>query len=90
MKAARPLYPGRRNSDGKKIYIPKSRVKKLNHIIPGRMKTPMKAYLWVLQNPHITCVNSEMINADHVRDNLSLAGQKVDLVPLEDQSKFTT
>jgi aryl-alcohol dehydrogenase-like predicted oxidoreductase len=89
MKAARPIYPGRRDSKGKKIWVPKSRVKKLNHIIPGRMKTPMKAYLWVLQNPHISAVNSEMINEEHARENLSLAGKKVDLVPLEDQDKFT-
>ncbi|MFC1539299.1 aldo/keto reductase [Candidatus Latescibacterota bacterium] len=90
MKAARPLYPGRTDSEGKKIWIPKSRLQRLNHEIPGRMKTPMKAYLWVLQNPHITAVNSEMINADHVSDNLTLPGKKVDLVPIEDQSKFTT
>ena len=90
MKAARPIYPDRKNSSGQEIWIPASRIEKLNHVIPGDMKTPMKAYLWVLQNPHITCVNSEMITADHVRDNLTLPGKKVDLVPLEDQSKFTT
>ena len=85
MKGARPVYSGR----DEKVWIPPSRLEKLNHVIPGDMKIPMKAYLWVLQNPNITCVNSEMITADHVRDNLTLAGKKVDLVPLEDQSKFT-
>ena len=84
MKGARPVYPGREN-----VWVPESRLDKLNHIIPGDMKIPMKAYLWVLQNPNITCVNCEMITADHVRDNLTLPGKKVDLVPLEDQSKFT-
>ncbi|MBT4483723.1 MAG: hypothetical protein HOC71_08610 [Candidatus Latescibacteria bacterium] len=84
MKAARPVYPGRKP----KIWIPPSRLKKLNHMIPGRMKTPMKAYLWVLQNPHISCVNCEMITEEHVRDNLPLAGKKVELVQLEDQEKF--
>jgi len=85
MKGARPVYPGR----DEKVWVPPSRLEKLNHVIPGDMKTPMKAYLWVLQNPNITCVNSEMITANHVRDNLTLPGENVDLVPLEDQSKFT-
>ena len=84
MKSARPVYSG-----DEKVWVPPSRVEKLNHVVPGDMKTPMKAILWVLQNPNITCVNSEMINAGHVRDNLSLAGKKIELVPLEDQSKFT-
>ena len=85
MKAAKPVYPGSED-----VWIPPSRIEKLNHIIPGDMKIPMKAYLWALQNPNLTCVNSEMITADHVRDNLTLTGKKVDLVPLEDQSKFTS
>jgi len=85
MKAARPVYPGRDN-----VWVPPSRTEKLNHIIPGDMKIPMKAYLWALQNPNLTCVNSDMHNADHVRDNLTLPGEKVDLIPLEDQSKFTS
>ncbi len=84
MKAARPVYTGRKP----KIWVPPSRLKKLNHMIPERMKTPLKAYLWALQNPHITCVNSEMITEEHVLDNLPLAGKKVELVPLEDQEKF--
>jgi hypothetical protein len=45
------------------------------------MSVPKKAYLWALQNPHITCVNSDMTNAGLVRDNLPLAGMKVKLVP---------
>ena len=85
MKAAKPVYPGRDN-----IWVPPGRTEKLNHIIPGDMKIPMKAYLWALQNPNLTCVNSDMQNADHVRDNLTLSGKKIDLVPLEDQSKFTS
>ncbi len=88
MKAARPLYPGRKNSKGNDIWVPKSRVDRLNHEIPLRMKTPMKAYLWVLQNPHISAVNSEMINEEHMRENLTLAGKKIELVPLEDQDRF--
>ncbi len=84
MKAARPLYPDRQED----IWVPPGRLERLHHTIPGDMKVPMKAYLWVLQNPHITCVNSEMKNEDHVRDNLPLAGRKIDLVPLEDRDKF--
>lgn len=84
MKGAKPVYPG--NS---KVWVPPARLERLNHAIPGDMKIPMKAYLWVLQNPHISCVNCEMINADQVRDNLTLAGKKIALVPFEDESKFT-
>ena len=85
MKTARPLYPGRDYY----VWVPPSRIEKLNHVIPDDMKIPMKAYLWVLQNPYISCVNSEMKNAEHTRENLTLPGKKVELVPLEDQSKFT-
>jgi len=85
MKAARPLYPDRTYD----VWIPPSRIEKLNHVIPEKMKIPMKAYLWVLQNPHIACVNCELKNEEHVREDLPLAGKKVELVPLEDQSKFT-
>lgn len=86
MKVARPVYPDR----GGNITIPKSRVEALDRIIPGKMKTPMKAYLWALQNPYITCVNSDMHNESHVRDNLTLPGEKVELQPLEnlDEWKF--
>ncbi|MFC1573688.1 aldo/keto reductase [Candidatus Latescibacterota bacterium] len=85
MKAARPLYPDRTYD----VWVPPDRIEKLNHVIPGNMKIPMKAYLWVLQNPYITCVNCELKNVDHVRENLPLAGRKVQLTALEDQKKFT-
>ena len=85
MKAARPLYPDR-NYD---VWVPPNRIEKLNLMLPGDMKIPMKAYLWVLQNPHITCINCEIKNADHVRENLPLAGQRVELIPVEDSGKFT-
>jgi hypothetical protein len=52
------------------------------------MSVPKKAYLWALQNPHITCVNSDMTNAVLVHDNLPLAGMKIDLVPVEDEDRF--
>lgn len=71
MKAARPVWPGRKRD------VPPAWVEKVNGAVPGDMKTPMKAYLWVLQNPNIAGVNSELINAEMVRDNLPLAGRKL-------------
>jgi len=84
MKVARAVYPNRKP----KVKVPKSRLDKLNHAIPGRMSTPKKAYLWALQNPNIACVNSDMSSEELVRDNLPLAGQKVKLVPPEDIKKI--
>jgi len=84
MKVARHVYPNR----GPDAYVPPSRLSKLNHVIPGEMKTPLKAYLWALQNPNLSAVNSEMVNADLVRENLALAGTRIELVTLEDGSKF--
>ncbi len=59
--------------------IPEWRVQKINRIIPGEMKAPMKAYLWVLQNPNIAAVISNLWNETYVKENLSLAGKKVEL-----------
>jgi len=84
MKTARAVYPNR----AKPVYVPPARIEKLNHVIPGDMKIPMKAYLWALQNPNIACVNSDMTNAKLVKENLSLAGKRVKLVPLEDEGRF--
>ena len=57
--------------------IPQWRIDKVNRIIPGDMKPPLKAYLWVLQNPHIAAVNSNLWDETFVRENLALAGKKV-------------
>jgi aryl-alcohol dehydrogenase-like predicted oxidoreductase len=59
--------------------IPQWRIDKINRIIPGDMKPPMKAYLWVLQNPHVSGVNSNLWDETFIRENLSLAGKKVEL-----------
>jgi aryl-alcohol dehydrogenase-like predicted oxidoreductase len=59
--------------------IPQWRIDKVNRIVPGDMKAPMKGYLWVLQNPHISAVNSNLWDETFVRENLSLAGKKVEL-----------
>jgi aryl-alcohol dehydrogenase-like predicted oxidoreductase len=61
--------------------LPQWRTDKLNRIIPGDMKPPMKAYLWVLQNKHIAAVNSNLWDETFVRENLSLAGKTVELQP---------
>lgn len=61
--------------------IPQWRIDKVNRIVPGDMKAPMKAYLWVLQNRCIAAVNSNLWDETFVRENLSLAGKKVELQP---------
>lgn len=61
--------------------IPTWRIEKINRIIPGEMKPPMKAYLWALQNPRLTAVISNLWDETHIRENLSLAGRKIDLHP---------
>jgi len=61
--------------------IPQWRIDKINRVIPGDMKVPLKGYLWVLQNPHISAVNSNLWDETFVRENLALAGQKVELQP---------
>jgi aryl-alcohol dehydrogenase-like predicted oxidoreductase len=59
--------------------IPEWRVAKVNRVVPGDMKPPMKAYLWALQNPNITAVISNLWDETYIRENLSLVGRKVDL-----------
>ncbi len=61
--------------------IPDWRVQKINRVITGEMKAPMKAYLWVLQNPHIAAVISNLWDETFIKEKLSLAGKKVELQP---------
>ncbi len=61
--------------------LPQWRIDKVNRIVPGEMKPPMKAYLWALQNTHISAVISNLWNEQFVEENLSLAGKKVELMP---------
>jgi len=61
--------------------IPDWRVAKINRIIPGDEKPPLKAYLWALQNPNLSAVISNLWDEDHVRENLAIAGRKVELQP---------
>jgi hypothetical protein len=59
--------------------VPQWRVDKLNRIVPGDMKAPVKAYIWALQNPHLTAVISNLWNESYIRENLAAAGKKVQL-----------
>ena len=59
--------------------LPAWRGEKLNQLIPGDdMKLPVKAYLWALQNPRISAVISNLWDENYVRENLSVAGKKID------------
>lgn len=71
MKAARPVWR-EENQPG-----PRARIEKLQRAVSGDMKVPMKAYLWALRNQNITAINSELINARLVKENLPLAGRKL-------------
>ncbi len=59
--------------------IPQWRIDKVEQIVPGDMKAPMKAYVWALQNPNLTAVISNLWDQQFVEENLSLAGKKVEL-----------
>ncbi len=61
--------------------IPEWRIQKVQRIVPGEMKAPVKAYLWALQNPNISAVISNLWDEQHVNENLSVAGKKVELQP---------
>ncbi len=60
---------------------PAWRVEKVERIVPGDMKAPMKAYIWALQNPHISGVISNLWDEQFVNENLSVVGKKVALQP---------
>lgn len=61
--------------------VPDWRVQKIHRIIPGEAKAPVKAYIWALQNPHVAAVISNLWDESHVRENLAIAGKKVELQP---------
>lgn len=58
---------------------PQWRIDKLNRIVPGDEKAPVKAYIWALQNPHISAVISNLWDEQYVEENLGVAGKKVEL-----------
>lgn len=59
--------------------VPQWRIDKVERIVPGDMKAPMKAYVWALQNPGVSAVISNLWNEQFINENLSLAGKKVEL-----------
>ena len=59
--------------------VPEWRVAKVDRIVPGDLKAPQKAYLWSLQNPKITAVISNLWDETSIKENLTLAGKKVEL-----------
>lgn len=61
--------------------IPVWRIQKVERIVPGDFKPPVKAYLWALQNPNISAVISNLWDEQHVNENLSVVGKKVELQP---------
>jgi aryl-alcohol dehydrogenase-like predicted oxidoreductase len=61
--------------------VPEWRIKKVERIVPGDWKAPQKAYLWALQNPNISAVISNLWDETYVKENLALAGRKVELQP---------
>jgi aryl-alcohol dehydrogenase-like predicted oxidoreductase len=63
------------------VPVPEWRIKKLNQIIPGEMKLPVKAFLWALQNPDISAVNAGILNEEMLIEDLSVVGKKAELKP---------
>lgn len=61
--------------------VPQWRIDKVNRIVPGDIKAPLKAYLWALQNPNISAVISNLWDETFIRENLSVAGKKVEFQP---------
>lgn len=61
--------------------IPEWRIQKVDRIVPGDMKPPLKAYIWALQNPNISAVISNLWDEQYVNENLSVVGKKVKLQP---------
>jgi aryl-alcohol dehydrogenase-like predicted oxidoreductase len=61
--------------------IPEWRIAKVERIVAGDYNAPRKAYLWALQDPRIAAVISNLWDEANVRDNLALAGKKVEFRP---------
>ena len=61
--------------------LPAWREEKLQRLVPGEDSAPVKAYLFVLQNPNVSAVISNMWNEDMIRENVAAVGRKVDLQP---------
>ncbi len=59
------------------------RREKLETAIPGTdLSIHAKAFMWALQNPNLSCAVSQMETLEHVKENVSIVGRKVDLQPV--------
>jgi len=67
--------------DPQQVPVPEWRIQKLNRIIPGDMKLPVKAYLWALQNPDLSAVISGIKTEEMLLENLSVVSKKIELMP---------
>ena len=70
------------NSQHKDLVPPQWRIDKLNMAIPGDMKVPVKAYLWVHQNPMVSGMISDFQDEEMVLENLQVIGQRVEIQKL--------
>ena len=61
--------------------VPSWRVAKVERIVPGDLKAPLKAYLWALHDARIAAVISNLWDEAHVEENLGLAGRQIELRP---------
>jgi aryl-alcohol dehydrogenase-like predicted oxidoreductase len=61
--------------------VPSWRVAKVERVVSGDLKAPLKAYLWALHDPRIAAVISNLWDESHVEENLSLAGRRIELRP---------
>jgi aryl-alcohol dehydrogenase-like predicted oxidoreductase len=61
--------------------VPSWRVAKVERVVPGDLKPPLKAYLWALNDPRIAAVISNLWDEAHVEENLGLAGRRIELQP---------
>ena len=61
--------------------VPAWRVAKVERIVPGELKAPLKAYLWAMHDPRIAAVISKLRDEAHVEEYLGLAGRQIELRP---------
>jgi aryl-alcohol dehydrogenase-like predicted oxidoreductase len=59
--------------------VPQWRIDKVERIVPGEWHPAVKAYIWALQNPHISAVISNLWDEKYIRENVGIAGKKVEL-----------
>lgn len=58
---------------------PQWRIDKVNRLVPGELKAPLKAYMWSLHNPGVSAVISNLWNPTFIEENLGIAGKTFEL-----------